>query len=152
MGGFCTFWYHIKWGFRRDGTVQLFGTKEQKFLYWQRENRTSSESWPDGTGHPLLFITPFSCFLMSFSCFLGFFLERYCDPGRLGTQEFFPGFLLLPLSQDKGTARQGIIFAPWISSVYTTLYNNGCGMKNSRNCFVMNKNTHLDFFLPIAHK
>jgi hypothetical protein len=33
-------------------------------------------------------------------------------PGRPGTEEFVPGFLLLPLSWDKGTAGQGNIFVP----------------------------------------
>ena len=33
-------------------------------------------------------------------------------PGRPGTEKFVPGFLLLPLSRDKGTAGQGNIFVP----------------------------------------
>ena len=33
-------------------------------------------------------------------------------PGRPGTKEFVPGFLLLSLSRDKGTSGQGNIFVP----------------------------------------
>ena len=33
-------------------------------------------------------------------------------PGRPGTKEYVPGFLLLLLSRDKGTGGQGIFFCP----------------------------------------
>ena len=33
-------------------------------------------------------------------------IESYFVPGRPGTEEFVPGHLLLPLSQDKGTPGQ----------------------------------------------
>ena len=33
-------------------------------------------------------------------------------PGRPGTEEFVPGYLLLPLSRDKGTAGQAKLFCP----------------------------------------
>ena len=39
-------------------------------------------------------------------------IESDFVPGRPGTEEFVPGFLLLPLSRDKGTAGQGNIFVP----------------------------------------
>ena len=33
-------------------------------------------------------------------------------PGRPGTEEFVPGFLLLPMSRDKGTPGQEFFFVP----------------------------------------
>ena len=43
---------------------------------------------------------------------VGFFGESDFVQGCPGTEEVVPGFLLLPLSRDKGTAGQGNIFAP----------------------------------------
>ena len=39
-----------------------------------------------------------------------FFWESGFVPGRPGTEEFVPGFLLLPLSRDKGTP---VCPVPW---------------------------------------
>ena len=46
----------------------------------------------------------FSCFRTSFSCFC-FLGVSFFVPGRPGTKEFVPGFLLLPLFQDKETRK-----------------------------------------------
>ena len=43
--------------------------------------------------------------------FLRFFGPGFV-PGRPGTEEFVPGFLHLPLSQDKGTAGQAKLVCP----------------------------------------
>ena len=42
----------------------------------------------------------------------GFFLMFFFVPGRSGTKEFVPGFFLVLLSRDKGTAGQGNLFCP----------------------------------------
>ena len=44
--------------------------------------------------------------------FFVLFWESDFVPGRPGTEEFVPRFLLLPLSRNKGTAGQGNIFVP----------------------------------------
>ena len=54
---------------------------------------------------PFLFSNVLSCARMSF-------WEIDFVLGRPGTDEFVPGFLLLPLSRDKGAAGQGNIFVP----------------------------------------
>ena len=56
----------------------------------------------------------FLIFFEIFDLFLTIFSQLGIDsvPGRPGTEDFVPGFLLLSLSRDKGTSGQGNIFVP----------------------------------------
>ena len=53
-------------------------------------------------------------FFEIFDLFLTIFSQLDIDsvPGRPGTEDFVPGFLLLSLSRDKGTSGEGNIFVP----------------------------------------
>ena len=68
-----------------------------------------------GTGQSL-FIPTFPVLQCTFPVLersvFGFFWESDFVSGRPGTEEFAGGFLLLPLSRDKGTAGQRNIFVP----------------------------------------
>ena len=71
--------------FQQDGTVQLFGTKVQNIIVpgQSRKGKGCSK-----TGNLVFFLE---------------ILVIHFVPGHPGTEEFVPGHLLLPLSQDKGT-------------------------------------------------
>ncbi len=55
---------------------------------------------------------PFPVLEHPFLFFGGFLGESDFVLGRPGTEEFVPGFLLLPLSRDKGTPGQENFFLP----------------------------------------
>ena len=67
--------------------------------------------WDNHYFFPMIscFRTSCSCFRTSFFCFCSFW-ENDFVPGHPGTEEFVPGFLLLLLSRNKGTAGQGNFF------------------------------------------
>ena len=132
-----------------NGTGQCNFSGERGRNYFivpgQRDNGTSSKScrWPGragtasqnlgrvlilchGTGRdgilkacpiPSWTIPGQPPFLENLGLFWTFFV-----PGHPGTEKFFPGFLLLLLSRDKGTTGRPVLWNSYLKSIVKTIY------------------------------
>ena len=115
---------------QQDGTLQLLGTKEQKFLQYPGTKRQMGQAQNlatrrDGPGQPVKILDGIrnskgqSLFFFwkghksaKLKGFFWVFWECVFFPGCPGTDNFALGFFLLSLPWDKGTSRQGNIFIP----------------------------------------